>query len=55
MLNDLKKQLDEIETVDEKAYSFIQSTLIQKEEKPDKQLTKNQFSYLIDLHNKYTR
>lgn len=54
MLDDLRDNLEEIERKDERAYNFITSILIQKEENPEKKLTAKQFKYLVDLHNKYS-
>lgn len=53
MLDDLTEHLDDIERTDAPAYKFIESILIQKDERPDKPLSQKQFGYLVDLHNRY--
>jgi len=53
MLDNLKEVLEDIETENDEHHRFIQNMLIQKEQYPAKKLTKNQFKYLSDLHEKY--
>ena len=53
LLDQLKEKMDEIEEDDDYAFRFIQSIMIQKEEKPDKPLTGKQFKLLCKFHTKY--
>lgn len=53
ILDNIKEVLDEIEQKDQRSFEFVEKIIIQKEEQPEKKLTKLQFKWLNDLHDRY--